>query len=692
MKSFFKENTIPMLLMTVLFSSVIYIYSGSSALTLILITLFSGIYSLALFAVLDFFRRLNKPITTAGGVFGLLILSVFIGGLCIDSGIGFVYQWFFEPSKMSKVYIGNIFALIFLCGFILGSAMYYFTRIRFREIFVFLICMCPFSLYAKTFTDIPVIYIILITTLFFILLIVKHSVKISFIERKSAIVLGGFIVAVVVTAAFIPKLEYAPYREQFDELITGINIGGAGQGTDFNSYSNSSSYSTSDDDEIVFTISGDNPVRIKRQCFNYYNRSDESWSYYGESETGYNKWEKYIDWENPQQLLRDTETDVNKKSAVITTQSGKIRAIYTAENTAGFEIPNGTLDNVYRTPMDEYFLSSNNPTTTLYTLVWYDFEHNSDFSERVGNMSREVLSTTQAGEHYLSAVSENELLYNYLLSDEVRRGCFSSDSEYRKVGELAKKITNDCSNDLEKARAIEEYLTSEQFIYDKDFSPVDSSVEAFLFSYKRGVCSDYATAMVLLCRELGIKSRYVEGFLVQKYDTEHDYFYVTAADSHAYVQVWLDGYGWTDFDPTSAHTDGGYIDYTFFIFGGIVLFAAFTAGFVLMAVPKIKEKVRFNRIKKLRGREQLLQLFPIMNSFLHKHLGKKRLVCTISELKLLTAQKYEIDISLIADDYEKTVYGGEDVGKNDYITIYEQLLRDVRLYEKKGCKLQKKKR
>ena len=96
-----------------------------------------------------------------------------------------------------------------------------------------------------------------------------------------------------------------------------------------------------------------------------------------------------------------------------------------------------------------------------------------------------------------------------------------------------------------KATAIEQYFLSDIFVYDDEFAPVDSSPETFLFNYRRGVCSDYATAMVLLCRELGLKSRYVEGFLVQKYNSENEYYYVTAADSHAYVQVWIDGYGWT---------------------------------------------------------------------------------------------------------------------------------------------------
>ena len=140
--------------MTVLFSSIIYIYAASSPATVLLLTAFGGVYTFVLFLCLDFLQKLNKPPIAAAGVVGLLILSLFIGYLCIDSYPDMLYQWFFEPDKMNRIYVGNIFALIFMCGFVLGSALYYFTRIRYRSVFVFLICMCPFSLFAKTFSDI----------------------------------------------------------------------------------------------------------------------------------------------------------------------------------------------------------------------------------------------------------------------------------------------------------------------------------------------------------------------------------------------------------------------------------------------------------------------------------------------------------------------------------------------------------
>ena len=120
--------------MTVLFSSIIYIYAASSPATVLLLTAFGGVYTFVLFLCLDFLQKLNKPPIAAAGVVGLLILSLFIGYLCIDSYPDMLYQWFFEPDKMNRIYVGNIFALIFMCGFVLGSALYYFTRIRYRPV------------------------------------------------------------------------------------------------------------------------------------------------------------------------------------------------------------------------------------------------------------------------------------------------------------------------------------------------------------------------------------------------------------------------------------------------------------------------------------------------------------------------------------------------------------------------------
>ncbi len=690
MADFLKKNTVPILLFTVLCSSVAYIYARSDLFVVLLFTVFGTAYAAALFALYEMLRKKNKAVLSAGVTVLTLALSCALGSCLFETGFSVTVQWVLEPNNFGQIFAGNIAALLLTGGAVLCSALYYFTAVRFRSVFVFLICMCPFSLFAKTFTDIPVIYIILAATLFFILMILQGSGGSVISEKRGYAAFGLFVTAVASAAAFLPKLESAPYREAFDELITGIQIGGA-SAMDFNNFSDTSSYSTSDDDEkVLFTIYGDNPVRIKRQCFNLYDPKTGQWGYYGESDTGYNSWSSYLNWEDPASLAAECgmEAERETRASWIRSEGGKLRALYTPENMTGLSLSEGSLRNVYRTPMDEYFVSSDNPEIRDYKIVWCEPSFDDAFSAAYTDKTAGEYAEGASGGGYYKALTERNELYSELMRDSARRSCFGSDADYRRVRELAASLTQNCASGYEKARAIEAYLLSPQFVYDDDFSPADASVENFLFHTKRGVCSDYATAMALLCREAGLYSRYVEGFLIPEGDSTGSYA-VTAADSHAYVQVWLDGYGWTDFDPTSRNTDGGYVDYTFFLFGGIVLLLGAGTAAVLLLRPAVKKRLFLRRAGRLRGARQAEALFPELNRILHKKLGKKQLVYTVRELKEQTALAYGVDISALADDYERAAYGGIETDARDYRKTYCEILRLVKESEKSRKKAER---
>ena len=76
----------------------------------------------------------------------------------------------------------------------------------------------------------------------------------------------------------------------------------------------------------------------------------------------------------------------------------------------------------------------------------------------------------------------------------------------------------------------------------------ESTVEHILQS-DRGVCQDYAHAMIAVARSWGIPSRYVSGYLHDSGDSIHQ----TADNaSHAWVECRLPNLGWVGFDPTNA--------------------------------------------------------------------------------------------------------------------------------------------
>ncbi len=90
--------------------------------------------------------------------------------------------------------------------------------------------------------------------------------------------------------------------------------------------------------------------------------------------------------------------------------------------------------------------------------------------------------------------------------------------------------------------------------YDKALDEEENSVIAFLETYKEGKCSHYASAATLLFRSLGIPARYTVGYAVavQK-GKEVD---VTAADCHAWVEVYEEGRGWRVVEVTGGQGNG----------------------------------------------------------------------------------------------------------------------------------------
>jgi transglutaminase-like putative cysteine protease len=127
----------------------------------------------------------------------------------------------------------------------------------------------------------------------------------------------------------------------------------------------------------------------------------------------------------------------------------------------------------------------------------------------------------------------------------------------QRIRDLADEITKDATNDYDKAVAIEDYLRH-NFSYtltpggsdlDRDF------VDQFLFEGKRGYCTYFATAMVVLLRCEGVPARYVEGYVLPGYANSRGVYEVTKKQGHAWVEVYFEGLGWLTFEPTPFSSD-----------------------------------------------------------------------------------------------------------------------------------------
>ena len=72
-------------------------------------------------------------------------------------------------------------------------------------------------------------------------------------------------------------------------------------------------------------------------------------------------------------------------------------------------------------------------------------------------------------------------------------------------------------------------------------------VEYFLFDKKAGTCTNFASALMLLSRQLGVPARFVQGYVST---LERDDNVITSKNMHAWTEIYVEGLGWKRLDAT----------------------------------------------------------------------------------------------------------------------------------------------
>jgi transglutaminase-like putative cysteine protease len=123
-----------------------------------------------------------------------------------------------------------------------------------------------------------------------------------------------------------------------------------------------------------------------------------------------------------------------------------------------------------------------------------------------------------------------------------------------RVEQLAKAWTAGAASDYEKVLAIQQHFHSDGFQYSTDVDVADDpdALLTFLTQTKAGFCQQYATAMAVMVRELGLPARVAVGYQAGTLQDDGRYL-VQSDDAHAWVEVYFEGYGWLQFEPTPGH-------------------------------------------------------------------------------------------------------------------------------------------
>jgi|GEM_PF-440157 len=129
----------------------------------------------------------------------------------------------------------------------------------------------------------------------------------------------------------------------------------------------------------------------------------------------------------------------------------------------------------------------------------------------------------------------------------------------RLKSDFSGEVVGAAANDLQSAvKYIKNYLKkyTRYTLAPGKLPKGEDFAEYFIYESKVGYCSHYATAAALMLRAMGYPARYVEGYVISREDLQKqaqdyetgrsDAARITVRDynAHAWVEVYIDGFGW----------------------------------------------------------------------------------------------------------------------------------------------------
>jgi transglutaminase-like putative cysteine protease len=134
---------------------------------------------------------------------------------------------------------------------------------------------------------------------------------------------------------------------------------------------------------------------------------------------------------------------------------------------------------------------------------------------------------------------------------------WSESSRSPRVFELARQLTANQPTDYDKVMALKRYIETHA-VYNTQteaYPPNVDVVEYFLFVARQGYCSEFATALAVMCQYAGLPARVVLGYLLQERDPDTGVYIVRDQHYHLWTEVYFDNLGWVPFDATENARD-----------------------------------------------------------------------------------------------------------------------------------------
>jgi transglutaminase-like putative cysteine protease len=125
-----------------------------------------------------------------------------------------------------------------------------------------------------------------------------------------------------------------------------------------------------------------------------------------------------------------------------------------------------------------------------------------------------------------------------------------------RIRELAQEVAAGAKSPGETAERFLAFFRRD-FTYSLENPPaVGDPLEDFLFRRRSGYCEYYASALAVMLRATGIPARVVAGYLGGRYNENGNYYIVTQAAAHTWVEAHFGKGGWSRLDATPAAEEG----------------------------------------------------------------------------------------------------------------------------------------
>jgi hypothetical protein len=558
---FLKENLIPVMFSAVTITTMLNLYVDWAP--------FFVIPSLAFAYLVFFICTLTSRLKNKLSQFLTFTCSLAFSFAFFRFGPGFVGLLRFEVVSFSDLLMIFAFSIT-----LFSAAVFYFTRMRFNSFFLLLLLFIPCMLYAKQLTTLQPVYLGAVIALFFATTIDAKKYELSLTSTyvntsKYANALYIVVCLVFSLVMILPHATTTPY-DYFRSLYQNYD--------DFALQSGQGYFSQDEPERPLFEVRSDAPLYLKRQVFG--RRMMNSWVILQDSmRSGWENWEAEQSSNNVENFLQLFD-QVGELDASFREKYGTPPHISVQRSTAFVKhlglipvyLPHpeetysvqgiNPIYHLYRTLMGEIFLMPQRLAKDAEYTLYYYIETTGDLPATVaylsswdyGTLLRDMEEIIERSGDY-----RQQDLIQVFAADWEAALAYMLATDFvvpERISNLALQVTEGMTNDLEKAEAIVDYFKNNGFVYDLSYVPPEryfGDVEYFIFTDKRGTCSNYASAMTMMARAVGLKIRYVEGFFAGSAgDTP---VVVTTKNAHAYTEVFLPGYGWLVFEPTVSYTE-----------------------------------------------------------------------------------------------------------------------------------------